>query len=75
MAVPQKKAVILPLSEERRRLQRVRVSLLGRYLPADRREDFSRRASPAGKRRGRWQRHTGCEFNLHCRHNVASLTP
>jgi hypothetical protein len=29
MAVPQKKAVILPLSEERRRLQRVRVSLLG----------------------------------------------
>jgi len=32
MAVPQKKAVILPLSEERRRFQRVRVSLLGRDL-------------------------------------------
>ena len=40
MAVPQKKAVILPLSEERRRFQRVRVSLLGRYLLADPREDF-----------------------------------
>jgi hypothetical protein len=34
MAVPQKKAVILPLSEERRRFQRVRVSLLGRDLLA-----------------------------------------
>jgi hypothetical protein len=40
MVVPQKKAVILPPNEERRRFQRVRVSLLGRYLPADRREDF-----------------------------------
>src|SRR6266481_7114305 len=38
MAVPQKKAVILPLSEERRRFQRVRVNLLGRYMLADRRE-------------------------------------
>jgi hypothetical protein len=34
MAVPQKKAVILPLSEERQRFQRVRVSLLGRDLLA-----------------------------------------
>src|SRR5712691_3661253 len=38
MAVPQKKSVILPLSEERRRFQRVRVNLLGRYMLADRRE-------------------------------------
>jgi hypothetical protein len=30
--------VILPLSEERRRFQRVRVNLLGRYMLADRRE-------------------------------------
>src|SRR5437660_5827900 len=38
MAFPQTKAVILPLSEERRRFQRVRVNLLGRYMLADRRE-------------------------------------
>src|SRR5437016_13754184 len=38
MAVAQRKAVILPLSQERRRFQRVRVSLLGRYMLADRRE-------------------------------------
>src|SRR6266568_3007473 len=38
MAVPQKKAVFLPLSEERRRFQRVQVNLLGRYMLADRRE-------------------------------------
>src|SRR5436309_6094882 len=38
MALPQKKASILPLSEERRRFQRVRVNLLGRYMLADRRE-------------------------------------
>src|SRR5436190_1978822 len=38
MALPQKKAVILPLSEERRRFQRVRVNLLGRYMLADHRE-------------------------------------
>src|SRR5213595_893876 len=38
MAVPLKQAVILPLSQERRRFQRVRVSLLGRYMLADRRE-------------------------------------
>src|ERR1051325_8260463 len=38
MALPQKKAVILPLSEERRRFQRVRVNLLGRYMLSDRRE-------------------------------------
>jgi PilZ domain-containing protein len=38
MAIPQKKPVILPLSEERRRFQRVRVNLLGRYMLADRRE-------------------------------------
>jgi hypothetical protein len=37
-AFPQKKSIILPLSEERRRFQRVRVSLLGRYMLADRRE-------------------------------------
>src|SRR5262245_48532329 len=38
MSVPQQKAVILPLSQERRRFQRVRVNLLGRYMLADRRE-------------------------------------
>jgi hypothetical protein len=38
MALPQKQAVILPLSQERRRFQRVRVNLLGRYMLADRRE-------------------------------------
>src|ERR1700686_3127452 len=38
MSLPQKKALILPLSEERRRFQRVRVNLLGRYMLADRRE-------------------------------------
>jgi hypothetical protein len=39
MSVPQQKPfVILPLSEERRRFQRVRVNLLGRYMLADRRE-------------------------------------
>jgi hypothetical protein len=38
MALPQTKAVILPLAEERRRFQRVRVNLLGRYMLADRRE-------------------------------------
>ena len=38
MSLPQKKLVILPLSQERRRFQRVRVNLLGRYMLADRRE-------------------------------------
>jgi PilZ domain len=38
MALPLKKPVILPLSEERRRFQRVSVNLLGRYMLADRRE-------------------------------------
>src|ERR1700752_494884 len=38
MAMPQTKPVILPLAEERRRHQRVRVDLLGRYMLADRRE-------------------------------------
>jgi hypothetical protein len=38
MAFPQKKALILPLSQERRRFQRVAVNLLGRYMLADRRE-------------------------------------
>jgi len=38
MSFPQKKHLILPLSEERRRFQRVRVNLLGRYMLADRRE-------------------------------------
>ena len=38
MSLPQKKYMILPLSEERRRFQRVRVDLLGRYMLADRRE-------------------------------------
>src|SRR5215218_9500401 len=38
MSLPQKKSLILPLSEERRRFQRVRVNLLGRYMLADRRE-------------------------------------
>jgi hypothetical protein len=33
-----KKSVNLPLSEERRRFQRVKVNLLGRYMLADRRE-------------------------------------
>jgi PilZ domain-containing protein len=38
MAFPLKKPVFLPLSEERRRFQRVRVNLLGRYMLSDRRE-------------------------------------
>src|SRR5436305_1256347 len=38
MSLPQKKHMILPLSEERRRFQRVQVDLLGRYMLVDRRE-------------------------------------
>jgi hypothetical protein len=38
MPLPHKKSLILPLSEERRRFQRVRVNLLGRYMLTDRRE-------------------------------------
>jgi hypothetical protein len=38
MSVPQRKSLILPLAEERRRHQRVRINLLGRYMLADRRE-------------------------------------
>jgi hypothetical protein len=38
MALPLKKTLLLPLSEERRRFQRVRVNLLGRYMLSDRRE-------------------------------------
>ena len=38
MALPQTKLKILPLAEERRRHQRVKVNLLGRYMLADRRE-------------------------------------
>jgi hypothetical protein len=38
MSFPQKKALVLPLSQERRRFQRVRVNLLGRYMLQDRRE-------------------------------------
>jgi len=35
---PQRKSLLRPLSEERRRFQRVRVDLLGRYMLPDRRE-------------------------------------
>jgi hypothetical protein len=38
MALPLLKPKILPLAEERRRHQRVKVNLLGRYMLADRRE-------------------------------------
>jgi len=38
MAMPLTKPKILPLAEERRRFQRVKVNLLGRYMLADRRE-------------------------------------
>ena len=38
MAVLQKVLDVLPLNEEKRRFQRVRVNLLGRYMLADRRE-------------------------------------
>jgi len=38
MALAQKQSLFLPLSEERRRFQRVQVNLLGRYMLADRRE-------------------------------------
>jgi len=38
MPLPQRKSLLLPLSEERRRFQRVKVNLLGRYMLADRRE-------------------------------------
>jgi hypothetical protein len=38
MSLPQMKPRVLPLSEERRRFQRVRVNLLGRFMLQDRRE-------------------------------------
>ena len=38
MSMVQENPRVLPLSEERRRFQRVRVNLLGRYMLADRRE-------------------------------------
>jgi hypothetical protein len=38
MALPLTKPKILPLADERRRFQRVKVSLLGRYMLSDRRE-------------------------------------
>src|SRR5256884_3513852 len=38
MAVLEKILDVLPLNEEKRRFQRVRVNLLGRYMLADRRE-------------------------------------
>src|SRR3954463_13584449 len=38
MSLPLKKPLILPLSQERRRFQRVSVNLLGRYMLTDRRE-------------------------------------
>ncbi len=38
MALPLTKAKMLPLAEERRRFQRVKVNLLGRYMLEDRRE-------------------------------------
>ena len=38
MALPLTKPKILPLAEERRRFQRVKVNLLGRYMLEDRRE-------------------------------------
>src|ERR1700681_954314 len=38
MSLAQAKTSILPLSKERRRFQRVKVDLLGRYMLADRRE-------------------------------------
>jgi hypothetical protein len=38
MSFSHRKALILPLSQERRRHQRVRVNLLGRYMLPDRRE-------------------------------------
>jgi hypothetical protein len=38
MALPQSKAALRALSEERRRFQRVAVDLLGRYMLSDRRE-------------------------------------
>jgi hypothetical protein len=38
VALPQSKPRLLPLNDERRRFQRVRVNVLGRYMLADRRE-------------------------------------
>jgi hypothetical protein len=38
MAVPLTKPKFLPLAEERRRFQRVKINLLGRYMLSDRRE-------------------------------------
>jgi hypothetical protein len=38
MSIAQTKPLILPWSQERRRFQRVKVNLLGRYMLADRRE-------------------------------------
>ena len=38
MSMPLTKPKIMPLADERRRHQRVKVNLLGRYMLADRRE-------------------------------------
>jgi hypothetical protein len=38
MAFPLKQSAVIPLSNERRRFQRVKVNLLGRYMLSDRRE-------------------------------------
>src|SRR5437867_13196339 len=38
MALAQTTAMMVPLADEKRRFQRVRVNLLGRYMLADRRE-------------------------------------
>ena len=55
MALPLTKPVILPLAEERRRHQRVKVNLLGRYMLADRREFPCQviNMSPGGMAEGR----------------------
>ncbi|MCS4109623.1 hypothetical protein M2199_006253 [Bradyrhizobium elkanii] len=38
MSFAQKKTTVVPVAEERRRFQRVKVHLLGRYMLPDRRE-------------------------------------
>ncbi len=45
MAMPLIKPRILPLADERRRHQRVKVNLLGRYMLADRRDLYVLRAA------------------------------
>ncbi|MET3264061.1 hypothetical protein ABIF38_005567 [Bradyrhizobium japonicum] len=51
MSFAQKKTTVVPVAEERRRFQRVKVHLLGRYMLPDRRE-FPCQIIPSYSREG-----------------------